>query len=84
MTEAATALDKNILTLKRWIKESLMPPPVITDTTYGYVQYSEGELKLIAKILKEHEEEFNYLHSTHTVTINQLWQQLESYRKHHI
>lgn len=78
---AAAALGKTVVTFKRWIKDGLLPPPVLKDTTYGYMHYSEGELKLVAKIIRQHEKEFDYLHTTHLVTVERLWQSLEGYRR---
>jgi hypothetical protein len=79
--ESAAAIARSTITLKRWIRDKLVPPPVLMDTSHGYLYYSEHELKLIAKILVEHAKEFDYLHCTHTTTINQMWQAVEASRK---
>lgn len=84
ITDTAKALGRTVLTIRRWIAEKLIPPPRLACTSHGYMHYSEGELKLIAKILSEHEEEYNYLHHTHVLTINRIWQHIEAYRKEHI
>ena len=49
MSEAALALGRSMLTLKRWIKEKIIPEPILKDVIYGYKHYRQGELKLIAK-----------------------------------
>lgn len=79
--ESAKFLGRSALAFKRWISDKLLPPPILQCTSYGYMHYSIGELQLIAKILKEHEKDYEYLHHTHEATINQLWQTLEAYRK---
>jgi DNA-binding transcriptional MerR regulator len=84
ISEAAAAIGRSTLTLKRWIREKLIPEPILVDTTYGYRQYSKGELKLIAGYLAKHEQDYEYLHFTHLVTINQIAQAIEIYRKTHL
>jgi hypothetical protein len=79
--EAAAALGKSQLTVKRWIKEKLVPPPILVDSVYGYLQYSEKELKIFAEVLREHEKHYDYLHCTHLSTIDSLWQRIEGHRK---
>lgn len=78
--EASQALARSELTLRRWIKQGIVPRPRLHDTSYGYMHYSRGELKVIARILARHEEEFDYLHKKHTSTIRSLWTAVESYR----
>ena len=84
MTEAANALGKTPLAFKRWIKDEMIPPPVLKDTIRGFNHYSKGELQVIAKILVEHEGEYTYFLRDHTLTIHKMWQGIEAYRKHHI
>ena len=38
--EAARALGRTELTLRRWIADDLVPEPILIDTTYHYRQYS--------------------------------------------
>ena len=78
--EAATALGRSELCIKRWIADGLIPPPILRDTTRGYRHYSAGELSTIAAELKKHEADFAYLTATHTVTINAIWQMIQGYR----
>lgn len=82
--EAAKALGKTELTVKRWIEEDLLPEPVLSDTTRGYRQYSLGELTIVARVLAVHEREFSYYANTHTQTREQIMQQLFGFREHHI
>ncbi len=81
---AATALGKTPLTLRRWINEGLIPPPILQCTTHGYMHYSQAELQLISKLLYKHSKEYDYLHSTHQTIINSIWQSIEAHRKSHI
>lgn len=82
--EASQALGRSELTLRRWIKEELVPRPRLHDTSYGYMHYSRGELKAMARILARHEEEFEYFHKKHASTINNLWAAVESYRENKV
>lgn len=82
--EAAMALGRTQLTLKRWIKDKLVPEPQLIGGNYNYRHYSEGELQSIAKVLVEHEQEYDYLHHTHTMTVNRIWQEVEAYRKEYV
>ena len=82
--EAAKALGRTELTLKRWIEEDLIPAPILRDTTKGYRQYSVGELRVIARVLQVHEQEFSYYATTHTQTREQIMQQMHGYRANNI
>lgn len=78
--QAAAALGKTVVTFKKWIADGLLPPPIFKDTTYGYMHYSQGEMKLVAGIIRKHEQKYDYLHTTHDNTVSQLWQAIEEYR----
>lgn len=78
--EAAKALGRSELGLKRWITDGIIPPPYLKDTVRQYRHYSAGELLVIARVLKEHEEEFKYLAVKHTTTIHTMWQSIQAYR----
>lgn len=80
MPQAARALGRSELCLKRWIAEGLVPSPILKDTVRKYSHYSVGELRVIAGVLKQHEAEFKYLASTHTATIHRMWQSMQGYR----
>jgi hypothetical protein len=78
--ETAQALGRSELTLRRWIKAGMIPPARLFDTSYGYMHYSRGELKIIARILARHEAEFDYLHKKHESTIGNIWDAVQNYR----
>ena len=82
--EFAKFLGRTPLTVKRWISDRLLPPPILRCTTYGYAHYSKAEATIIEAVLLEHMREYEYLHHTHSVTINRLWQSVEAYRKSHM
>jgi len=82
--EAARAIGRTQLTLKRWIKDGLIPEPYLVGATYGYHYISAGELQVIANILKVHEQQYDYLHHTHTMTVNRIWQEVEQFRKEYL
>jgi hypothetical protein len=62
------------------MKQGLIPPARLFDTSYGYKHYSKGELKIIARILARHEQEFDYFHKKHEHTINNIWDAVQNYR----
>lgn len=82
--EAALALGRSELGLKRWISDGIVPPPILLDTVRRYRHYSVGELRTIARVLRDHEEEFKYLTVKHTPTIHTMWQSIQAYRAMHI
>lgn len=81
MTRLAEALGKTVVTVKRWIKDEMLPPPAITDAVRDLPCYTAGEVKIFAKILAKHEKDFDYFHTTHYDTIENLWQAIEGYRR---
>lgn len=84
LPEAARALGRTELTLKRWIAEDLIPAPILRDTTRHYFQYSVGELDVIARELQEHEREFTYYAVAHTATRERIAQHMFAFRQQHI
>lgn len=82
--EAAAALGRTPLTLKRWIEDDLIPEPVLQETTRGYRQYSVGELTVIARVLAAHEAEFSYYAHNHERTRVRMEQEVFGYREHNI
>lgn len=82
--EAAAALGRTPLTLKRWIEVDLIPHPILRDTSRHYLQYSAGELDVIARCLQEHEREFSYYAETHTATRERISQHVFAFRQQHI
>lgn len=82
--EAARALGRAELTMKRWLADDLIPEPILVDTLRGYRQYSVGELQSIAQVLVAHEREYTYYSSTHRLTRERIMQQVSAYRAHYI
>ena len=82
--ETAVALDKTALTIRRWVKDQLIPPPIFKEVQYNGAQYSKGELQSIAGVLADHEREYKYFTNKHDVTINRIWQAVHAYRQHNI
>ena len=82
----AEALGRSQATVKKWISEGLIPPPIIRDTSRSYAHYSVGEYEIIRSFLKERERTvgLQYLGASHAVDIERLHQQLEGFRKSNI
>lgn len=80
MKQSAEALGKTMLGFKRWVKEGLIPPPVLTDANRGYLHYSVGELEAIRTELVRHEHEFSYFTTKHVSTIHRVWTSVQRYR----
>lgn len=78
--EAARALGRAELTFKRWITDELIPAPLLVDTVRGYRHYSAGELRVIARILAQHEAEFMYYSIKHEQTRHLMHQAMQGYR----
>jgi len=79
--EAAKALGKTPLTLKRWISDDLIPPPVLIDTTCGYKHYSRGELMIILELLTQYSKDYTYIVANDNPFVHSVWQKLEHYRR---
>ncbi len=82
--EAAKALGKTELTLRKWIADDMLPAPVLKETQRNYAVYSSGELQIIARVLVEHEREFAYYRFDHSSTIERMHQAMHGYRAQHI
>jgi hypothetical protein len=80
LPEAASALGKSPLTLKRWISEELIPEPVLVDDVYGYRQYLAAEVRIIADELRRHEENYDYLTSNHREVVLRIANRIEELR----
>lgn len=61
-----------------------MPLPYLRETTHGHTVYSVGELEVICRVLAQHETEFAYLTSQHTVIVETLFQFVHAHRAHNI
>ena len=84
LNEAGQALGKTLLTLRTWVVNGILPRCVLKDTTFGYQQFSRGELDVIAEIVAEHEQQYAYLRKNHVTTIERLWSALATYRETYI
>lgn len=84
MQEAADALGKSILTLKKWIKEEHIPAPILKCSSYGYLHYEEGEMQIISKFLQEFQNGRVYLSKNDASNMESLWQRIDGYRRSHI
>lgn len=84
LSEAAQALGRSELTLKKWINDDLVPEPVLRETIHGYRVYSVGELTIMARVLAEHERDYSYYTQQHDVTRNTMQQLLHGYRMLHV
>ena len=81
LREAAEALGRTPLTLRRWIEESLVPEMVLSDSTYGYRQFCRGEMDAMVRVLKSHEKEYSYLRKEHEKTIQRIFDAVNTYRR---
>lgn len=84
MQETADALGKSYLSIRKWVSDGILPPPILRDTVRNINVYSVGELLVIRRELRRHEAEFSYLCITHDLTINRIWQAVQGYRSMHI
>lgn len=80
--EAALALGRQELTLRRWIDADKVPAPYLQETVRGYKVYSLGEIETLARVLSTHHSA--YLSSTDHHVITQIREHLHAYRTHHI
>lgn len=69
VTEAAEALGRSVLTLRKWIKDSLIPAPIFEDVSKRNLCYTLPEIEAIAACLEEHERSFVYLGVSHRTSI---------------
>lgn len=84
LPEAAKALGRTELTLKKWIATDMIPAPVLRDTSRGYRHYSVGELRIMARVLAEHERDNAYYTTGSIYTKERLMQAVHAYRMQYI
>ena len=82
--ECAEAFGMSWLGFRRWVKQGLIPPPILTDTVRGFSLYSRGELETIRIEVVRHERDFLYLSVKHTATIERIWRAVQRFRSNHI
>lgn len=82
--KAAEALGRTKLSLKKWIRDGIIPPPIWKDVSRGFDQYTVGELSVIARVLVEHQSSFVYVSVKHTATIGAIWNALTLFRETNI
>lgn len=82
--EAAEAFGRSVATVRRWIEADKIPGPYLRDLSRGYHVYSRGELEVMARIIGQHEQEFNYLVSSHNPIIETLQQAVSAYRAEYL
>lgn len=78
--DAALALGKSVPNFRRWINNGLIPAPYLKDRERGHFCFCTEELRIIARILAEHERDFAYFCAAHEVTSNQIHQSILGYR----
>lgn len=78
--DAALALGKSVPNFRRWINNGLIPAPYLKDRERGYFCFCTEELRIIGRILAEHEREFAYFCAAHEVTSNTIHQAIVGYR----
>jgi hypothetical protein len=84
IVQAADALGKSAITLRRWIDADKIPAPYLQDVSKKNYVYSAGELRVVARVLSQHEREFTYLVSEHNHVVETLHQAVHAYRSEFI
>jgi hypothetical protein len=82
----AKALNRTVLTVKRWISEGTIPGPIIVDTSRNFRHYSVGEYELLRDFLRRREagSGIQYFNISQEDDIERLYQRFEGYRKHNV
>ncbi len=78
--QAAAALGRSVITIRRWIESDKIPAPYLEDVQRHYLVYSVGELEVLARIIAQHEREFTYLASEHNDISLRIHQAIFGYR----
>ena len=81
LNQTAAALGKAQLTFKKWVNDKMVPEPIIVDTSHGYQQYLWWEVEAMLEPIADHFDHFDYLHNTHTDTINAIWSAVNEARE---
>lgn len=82
--KAAEALGRTELSIKKWLREGILPPPIWFDVDRGFKRYTVGELRTIASVIAQHEGNFVYISARHTETVSALWRAIQLFRASHI
>lgn len=78
--EAAEALGKSLPNFRRWVTGELVPSPILKDTARSYFCYCAEELRIMARVLAEHERQYAYFCQSHQTTSNQIHQLITGHR----
>lgn len=78
--EAARALGKSYITLKRWVRDGLIPAPILRDAHRQHRLYGAGELQEVCRVLAQHGREFSYYAKMHETTRSELFAAVERHR----
>lgn len=80
ITEAAEALGRSIANFRRWVTGELIPAPFLKDTTRGNYCYCAEELRILLRILVEHERDYVYFGAKHVTVSNRMHQSIMGFR----
>lgn len=78
--EAAAAMGRSLANFRRWVNGELIPLPVLKETGRGYYCYSREELRILSRILADHEREFSYFCAKHEAVSTRMHQSIMGYR----
>lgn len=82
--KAAEALGRTELSIKKWIRDGILPPPIWRDVSRGFKRYTVGELQVIAAEIAKHESSFVYISVRHTETVTAIWGAIRVFRASNI
>lgn len=78
--EAAEALGRSESSFRRWLKEELLPMPILSETTRGTACYGADEVEIIAEELRAHESNFANLCASHVDVVIRISQRVHGLR----
>lgn len=84
LPQAARALGMSEPSLRRWVRDDMIPSPYLRETTRNLFVYSRGEIEVLARELAAHQQQYAYYCQDHQDRRHAIFQHMQAYRDSNI